>query len=380
MKTVLFISHYTGRGGGESVQLNLMEQLAQHGYRLHLVTPRSGQFSEVAAALGVACHVIPFRGVSTWFIPAIYTHLPIVARLATLLNEVKPFLIHSDYHALPFAVGAGERMDIPVLWNAMGGWFAIKPWQHAFFRDRVAQKLAITTTVRRELLGDHPFMPLDQMPILIPGVNPDQFSPDAVNGAAVRQKIGIEANTPLVSLIGRFQMIKGQHTFLEMARRILDQMPSVHFALSGDNVFGVAADEQYKQRIVETVKNDPLLQKRVTFLGFWPDSREVIAASDVIVCSSRSESLGMVVIETMAMGKPIVSTRAGGPSETVINGQTGFLVMPENAAEFAECVITLLNDPVLRQRIGINARQHVETHLSVSRYADQFEKIIRQFT
>ena len=59
------------------------------------------------------------------------------------------------------------------------------------------------------------------------------------------------------------------------------------------------------------------LRDRVAFLGFWPDAREVMAASDVIVCSSRFESLGMAVIEAMAMGCAVVSTRVGGPSETM---------------------------------------------------------------
>lgn len=379
MKTLLFVSHYTGRGGGESVQLNLMEQLATRGYNLHLLTPCTGQFSVAAAALGVTCHTLPFRGASTLFIPALYTRFPIVNRIAELLRQIKPSLIHSDYHALPFAVGAGEQTGVPVLWNAMGGWFAIKPWQHQFFRRRVACKLAITTTVRRELLGTRPFMPPEDMPILIPGVNTSEFAPGIVSGASVREKIGIDPDVPLVSLIGRFQAIKGQHTFLDMARQVAAELPSVRFALAGDNVFGVAADEAYKRYIVESVQTDSVLRERVSFLGFWPDSREVIAASDVIVCSSRSESLGMVVIETMAMARPVVSTRAGGPSETVIDGQTGFLVTPESSSEFADCVLRLLRDPELRERIGGAARQHVEAHLSAKSYADQFESFIQTF-
>ena len=259
----------------------------------------------------------------------------------------------------------------------MGGWFAIKRWQHNFFRTQVAQSIAITESVRRDLLGTPPFMAPDRMPVLIPGVDPTRFAPDVVSGAAVRAKIGIDTQTPLVSLIGRFQQVKGQDVFLAMARLIADQRPEVRFALSGDNVFGVAADEQFKQQIITTVENDPVLKVRITFLGFWPDAREVIAASDVIVCPSRFESLGMTVIESMAMGRAVVSTRVGRcPSETVRDGETGYLVAAGNVPGFAARTLDLLDDPAKRSAISDAARRHVESALTITRYADQVTQVI----
>jgi len=94
------------------------------------------------------------------------------------------------------------------------------------------------------------------------------------------------------------------------------------------------------------------------------------------VCSSRFESLGMVVIEAMAMGRVVVSTRVGGPSETVIDGQTGYLVKAGDSAAFADRVLMLLNNPTLRAQIGTAARRHVESALSVARYADQFVGVV----
>jgi len=375
-RTLLFVSHYTGLGGGESVQLNLMAALAERGYRLHLLTPRPDKFDAAARAIGVQTHTIPFRGVSTWFIPAITTRWPIVSPFAALIAQIAPDVIHSDYHALPYCVGAARATDTPVLWNAMGGWFAIKRWQRDFFRRQVTQNIAITESVRHDLLGDPPFMPPERMPVLIPGVDPNRFAPGVISGNAVRAKIGIDAATPLVSLIGRFQQVKGQDVFLAMARLIADQHPAVRFALSGDNVFGVAADERFKRHIIATVENDPVLKARVTFLGFWPDAREVMAASDVIVCPSRFESLGMAVIEAMAMGCAVVSTRVGGPAETIIDGETGYLVAPGDASAFAARTLDLLHNSAKRSAIGKAARQHVESHLTIDRYTDQIDQLI----
>ncbi len=313
-RTLLFVSHYTGRGGGESVQINLMRELAERGFTMHLITPRPGQFSEAAAEIGVQTHTIPFRGASVYFIPALYTRFPVVSRFTALVREAAIDVIHSDYHGLPFAVGASERANVPLIWNALGGWFGIKPWQRHFFRERIARRIAVTETVRYDLLGDHPFMPLSLIQVVTPGVDPAIFAPGSVSSSTVRNHMGIAADTPLISLIGRFQYIKGQDVFLDVARRVIAEIPDARFAFAGDNVFKVPADERYKQQIMTTVQNDPVLRERVTFLGFWAEPREVLAASDVIVCSSRSESLGMVIIEAMAMERPVVSTRAGGPS------------------------------------------------------------------
>ena len=78
--TLLFVSAYTGLGGGESVQLNLMGALDPAEWALHLATPREGQLPEAARALGVRTHIVPYRGVPTWFLPPVWMRLPAARR------------------------------------------------------------------------------------------------------------------------------------------------------------------------------------------------------------------------------------------------------------------------------------------------------------
>lgn len=109
-----------------------------------------------------------------------------------------------------------------------------------------------------------------------------------------------------------------------------------------------SADNEYKTRVLQTAASDPLLKSRLHYLGFRADSERVIAAADVVVCSSHFESYGMVNME-MASGKPVVSTNKGGPSETVADGVTGYLVPPGDAAGLAVHVIALLENVALRR-------------------------------
>ena len=372
---LLSITTYTGIGGGESLQLNLMRALDQTKFTPFLLTPRNGAFPEAAAKLGVKTHVMPYRGTTTVFVPQVWEHFPIVGKLRHFLREQSIQAVLTDYHSLPFIVPAARSLNIPVIWNAMGWWFPMYSWQHDFFTTHITKIIAITSAVKERLLGYPPKMLPDEMEVLIPGVDTDRHKP-GIDGSSVRQKIGIGTDVPLVALIARFQNVKGHEYFLEMAKLVLEKMPEARFAVAGENVFSVSKDETYKQKILDMAKNDPVLRDRVTFLGFWEDSREVIAAADVMVCSSWFESLSMVALESMAMERPIVSTRVGGPSETIIDGVTGYLVPPRDSKAIAERVLLLLNNSRLRAKLGSQGREHVVEHFSAARYAAAISEVV----
>ncbi len=375
-RNLLFITTYTGIGGGESLTLNLMNALDRVRFTPHLLTPQTGKFPEAATKLGVQVAHLPFRGTSTFFVPILWARLPIVAKLRAHLTHNAISAVISDYHSLPFIVPAARRLNIPVIWNAMGWWFPIHAWQRRFFQQQVSRIVAISSAVKEKLLGTPPKLPPDLISVQIPGVDSAQHYPNAVSGMAVRAHLNIGAETPLVAMIARFQDVKGHDYFLDAAHLIRRAVPNVRFAVAGENVFGVSKDEAYKQRILARVNQDDALREAVTFLGFWSDSREVIAAADVMVCSSWFESLSMVALESMAMARPIVSTRVGGPAETIREGETGYLVPPRDAPALAERVIALLNDPASRQAMGERGAAHVREHFSAARYAAAISDLV----
>ncbi len=376
-RNVLFISAYTGLGGGESVQLNLMGALDPTRFALHLLCPRGGKLPDEARKYGVTVHTLPYRGVSEWFVPALWTRFPASRAIAALAQRLDIHAIHSDYHSLPFAVQAARINAIPVIWNAMGWWFPAKPWQRRFFRDGVTQIIAITQAVRdRWLARSGHFMSPDRIRVITPGVDPDVFSPNAVSGAPVRRKLNLGPDVPLVAMIARFQHVKGHDVFQDMALAVHARRPDVRFVVAGENVFGGSKDEAYKRRVLERAGADPVLRETLTYLGFWLDAREVIAAADVIVCPSRFESLGMVHLESMAMGRPVVSMDNGGPAETVIDGETGYLVPPDDPAALATRVLALLDDPDLRRHMGNAGRMRVLERYTAAGYAQRIADLI----
>ncbi|MFN8377934.1 MAG: glycosyltransferase family 4 protein [Anaerolineae bacterium] len=377
-RPLLFITSYTGMGGGETSLLTLADHLDPKQWAPHLLTPRGGQLPEAFRARGWPAHVIPFRGASTWFVPAVYARFPIVGKLEALLREQGIAAVHSDYHSIPFALPAARHVAIPLVWMCHGWWFHPKPWQRGFFQLPDAG-FAVSWTVRDGFLGQPPFMQPERLPVLPLGVDTRRFRP-GLDGSNVRSDAGIAADTPLVALIARFQSVKGHEVFQAMIREIAPQMPDVHFVVAGENVHGRAADDAYRARVIRAWESDPVLHDRLTYLGFRSDPERVIAAADVVVCSSQFESYGMVAVETMASGKPIVSTRRGGPSETIAEGETGFLVDAGDAVALADRTIRLLRDPVLRQRMGEAGRARVDAHFSARAMASHFMEVMERLT
>jgi glycosyltransferase involved in cell wall biosynthesis len=372
---VLFATHYTGLGGGETALVTLAQALDPAAFRPHLLVPREGQLAEAWRAFGGVAHIVPFRGATVYFLPGLWARLPASRQMERLIRVHNIHAIHSDYHTLPLLLPAAERARIPALWTCMGWWFKPQRWQRGFFR-RPAATFAHSEAIKRGFLGEPPFMPPDRIEVLYPGVDTDRFHP-GVDGLRVRFEANLPPDAPVVALVARFQSVKGHEVFQAMARQVALQVPAARFIVAGENVHGVSADERYKRAILDAAAGDSILRDRLTYLGFRADVERVIGAADVVVCSSQFESFGVVNVEAMACGKPVVSTRRGGPSETVAHGETGYLVEPGDVAGMAAAVIRLLNDPELRGNMGRAGRLRAERLFSARATAARFAETVR---
>lgn len=367
------MSSYTDLGGGETALLTLASHLDPTRFNPHLLVPREGQLAEAWRAHGWPVHIIPWRGATIYFIPAIWARLPISHHIASLIRAHDIRAIHSDYHTLPMLIPAAERAGIPPLWTCMGWWFHPKPWQRGFFR-RSAATFAHSQAIKNGFLGKPPFMLPENIEVLYPGVDTERFNPN-VDGLKVRFEAGIPTDAPVVALVARFQDVKGHDIFQAMARQVAQQIPEALFIVAGENTQS-SADNAYRARILEASQADPLLRTRLKYLGFRADVERVLAAADVVVCSSYFESYGMVNVEAMASGKPVVSTNRGGPAETIAHGETGFLVPPGNPAGLALHVIDLLRDADLRARMGAAGRVRAERLFSAQKTANRFMEVV----
>lgn len=373
---VAFFSTYTGLGGGETSLLALLGALDRDRLGPVLVCPRDGPLPVAARALGVEVRIVPWRGASAWFHPAVWARLPPVKRIADCLEAVGPASVHTEFHALPFVAPAARRLGLPVVFTCHGSWFRPKPWQRALYRQHDLDIVAVSEAVRAGFVGTPPWIDPATIEVVPLGVDTSVHRPRPDERQALRDTFGLPPAAPVVTLVARFQRVKGHDVFLDMARRLLNQVEDACFAIAGENVFDVAADESFKQEVVNVARSDPRLRDAVRFLGFVQQPERLISASDVVVCSSRFESFGMVPLEAMAAGVPVVSTDVGGPVETIVDGETGFLVAPGRPDLLADRVARLLADPTLRKTMGRAGRARVVDRFEVARYAARMTDIL----
>jgi glycosyltransferase involved in cell wall biosynthesis len=167
-----------------------------------------------------------------------------------------------------------------------------------------------------------------------PGLDTARFHPN-VSGAGVRAELGLRG--PAVGLVANIRGSKGHAYFLEAARAVLAERPDARFLIVGD---GIGFDDV--QRRVKEMGLEP----RVVMTGFRRDVPEIMAALDVLVLPSvKSEAMSQVIPQALAVGTPVVGTTVGGTPELVLDGETGRLVPPADAAALAAAVLDLLSDP-----------------------------------
>lgn len=117
------------------------------------------------------------------------------------------------------------------------------------------------------------------------------------------------------------------------------------------------------------------IDDRVKFLGTILDVAPLIASHDVLVMPSRWEGIGLVIMEGMAAGRPVVASRVGGIPELITHAKTGLLVEPENAEELAEALRWVRANPTAAGALGAAAREQAREHFDVRQMVKEYERV-----
>jgi glycosyltransferase involved in cell wall biosynthesis len=195
--------------------------------------------------------------------------------------------------------------------------------------------------------------PSERVEVIHNGVDAKRFSPNRVDGAGIRERIGVPDSAKLILFVGSLRSYKGIDILVQAMPRILESEPSA--------VTVVVGEGSQRETLVE-LKNSLGLEKRVVFVGRVPNWELAYYenACDVLVLPSRRESFGIAAVEAMACAKPVVGTRVGGLREIIDHGETGLLIDPDEPEELAESIVQVLGDRALAERLGSKARRKVE--------------------
>lgn len=293
----------------------------------------------------------------------IHGMVPSISDLSLILGRLRQKPIILTYHC------DAETPEYGLIGELAGKGYAMA----ALFAVKLADKIVATTKnyARTSLVLSHV---LEKTMIIPCGVDKSRFSPNRDRRRG--KKIAEKTNNHKILYVGKLIHYKGVDILIRAFNIVLAKSPKNCSLL-------VAGDGGERDELMNLVKRLDLCD-HVTFSGGLPDELlpKCYQSSNLFILpslASRREAFGIVLLEAMASGLPVITSDIPGPNEVVKNGETGLLVPPGNAEKLAEAIISLLDDNYSSQ-MGNRARKDVEKKYDWSVIAEAYERLYRRFT
>lgn len=200
--------------------------------------------------------------------------------------------------------------------------------------------------------------------IIPPGVDLERFRP--INKKEAKQRVGLPCSDKNILFAGRIEPLKGIDTLLRAMAILQERSPQIIenccMAIIGGDPYAEDVDDEMAR--LQALCNDLEIRDLVLFLG--AKDQEILpnyyAAAEMVVMPSHYESFGMVALEAMAMGTPVIASEVGGLAHLVQHRQTGFHVPSRDPEALAHRIFDLLSNPHCRQLLGQNAREYAKNY------------------
>ncbi len=358
---VLLLTDADVFAGTERHMLDLAGALADLGVPVRVGCPAPSPLAEKVGMRGIEVVAIPKRGM---------VDFAAVKRIAGMLRSGEIDIVHAHngrtHLAAALAVSrAGRGACVATqhfLFPSRVGRRGPKAWlsaaAHRWTTHRTARIVAISDAVKRAALARRDATQQQLHTVLNGMMAPD---PAALRpAAAIRADLGLPADAPFIFCAARLEQEKDVPTLIDAMKPVAAAFPAVHCFIAGSGQERASIEAQIARHG---------LSPHVHLLGFRDDVLSLIRAADIFVLPSAVEGFGLVVLEAMALGVPVIAINAGGPCEIVEPGVTGLLTPPKDSHQLASALQQLLTDPPLRQRFGSAGAERFRQHFTAARMA-----------
>ncbi len=299
----------------------------------------------------------------------IFNFLPFFLRLMWTTARLRPQLVHANNEPLcnRAALLVAKLLGIPAISHVRGQQQGSPMMQHMF--SLPDQLIPVSRWISQSIgnLG----VPAAKRTVIYDGIELDKLPVDA-EGSRFRERHGIPRDAFAVGLVGLLIAWKGQGIFIEAARQLAGRIPNLRMVIIGGTPDECADYEERLRRQVDAMH----LNHVIVFTGHQTNMAEVYNGLDVVVSASTlPEPLGTVVIECMAMGRPLIGPNHGGAAEMAEHELTALLFEPGNADDLARCIQRLHDDPGFAARLGAAAREKALQTFSVAEHVRNVQAV-----
>jgi len=289
-------------------------------------------------------------------------------RFLKYVKKTEPDLIHVHYSKdLNLAVPVNHLIGGKIIFTKHLGSYVKKkdPW-HQFVYRGVNRATAISRLIKDNLIETTP-LPEGKVDIVYLGTDTSRFIPDPMQRKAVRDVLGISNDTILIGMMGRISYGKGYEDFIEMGQALAGK--NVKFLLIGGHSMN---EDDYGNKIEGDIKDK--LGPSAHMTGFKDDRERYLQALDVFIFPSYAESFGLTLTEAMACGLPCVAYGKDGVLDIIEDRKDGLLAEVRNVKDLINKTSLLLDDEVLRSKLGKAGREKVINEFSDSQMLQGFER------
>jgi glycosyltransferase involved in cell wall biosynthesis len=355
---ILFITNHLNTGGITSYVLTLASGLKKRGHNAY-VASAGGELAFKFKEAGIGYIPIPIRTKKELSPGIIFSAL----KLSGIINKNKIDIIH-----------AHSRTTQVLSWflHKFTGRARVFTC-HGFFKRRLLRRIfpcwgegliAISEQVREHLIKDFR-VPGKDIVVINNGIDIDRFKAAALKSKTrTREKLGLGAG-PVIGIIARLSDVKG-HKYLIMAMpEILKKYPQAQLLIVGTGK---------TQQDLTGLASGLGIVKSVFFVPEIPDTTDALSATDIFVLPSLQEGLGLALMEAMAAGLAVIGSNVGGIKTLIREGQNGLLVNPADSNALAGAILTLLNDPLMREKLGKAGQDFIQHNFSQDKMVRETEK------
>ncbi len=347
---VLHVVKVAGISGAENHLLLLLPALRERGWDVAAVMLHDGEPGAEDFAARLEADGVPVERVRLprAFDPRAFTRILRRAR-RDRPDVLHTHLVHADFHGLP----AGRLARVPVLVSTKHGFNA--------FRDRKAFAIADRTVA--SLADVHVAISAGLARYLAESEGFDAASFEVVHyGIEARAEPPPLPGAPRLAIVGRLIPIKGHDVLLRAVARARERLPGLTLEIAGDG------ELEAELRATATRLG---LDDAVTFLGRVAPVDPVLERAEVVVVPSFGEGFGMVALEAMERGRPVIASDVGGLPEIVDEGRTGMLVPPGDVEALARAIAELADDPARAAAMGEAGRTRALEEFSQDRCTER---------
>ncbi len=324
--------------GGEQQLLYLLEGLQSRGHNNFIACQPKSPLEEKLLSKGVSVLSLPMRG--EWDLFA-------AVRLAKIIKKNNIQIIHGHTaHAHTLGTLAAKiNSKCKVIISRRVDFHIHRLIKYKLGIDRI---IAVSEGVKKVLIEDG--IDAEKISVIYDGIDLDRFNKLGSNNY-IYEEFNLKKDNLIIGIVAALAPHKHHQNFLESAKIVKETFPLARFLIVGEGKL-----EQELKELTEKLN----LNNEVVFCGFRKDIAELISVFDVFVLSSYLEGMGSVLLEAMALSKPIVATKTGGIPEVVRDGKNGVLVPPRDSEALADGIIYLLKNEGIRRKMGESGKEMVK--------------------